>query len=160
MKTIRSFLAGIKNLWRWLPVVWADRQWDHWFFVKIVEHKLRLMEQFFQGSGPRLVSAARNAERVRYCRILASRIVADDYLGWVLRRHVQEWGEARCILGESRDDGSVELLEIAVPHLEGDDRKREKRLRSRLYDEARRQRDQDYRELFRLLDKYVEHWWD
>ena len=160
MKTIRSFLAGIKNLWRWLPVVWADRQWDHWFFVKIVEHKLRLMEQFFRDGGTHRIDTEQIADRIDYCRIRASRIVADDYLGWVLRRHVQEWGEARCILGESRDDGSVELLEIAVPHLEGDDRKREKRLRYRLYDEARRQRDQDYRELFRLLDKYVEHWWD
>jgi hypothetical protein len=37
----RIFVHGIKNLWRWLPVVWKDRGWDQSFIYTILAFKLR-----------------------------------------------------------------------------------------------------------------------
>ena len=45
MKTIRiayrNFIDGIKNLIKWFPVIWKDRDWDHDFIFNILEFKLK-----------------------------------------------------------------------------------------------------------------------
>jgi len=156
---MKKLFKVLKNLIYWYPIICNDRQWDQTFLIKILEHKLRAMDEFFSGSDPRLVSHRRSAKEIRYCRILCTRILQHDYLMSALRPHEAEWGGARCILGESTGP-SVPLLEIAVPHLTGQDREREKAIRYRLYKKATRQEDQDWSELFRLIGKQIRGWWD
>lgn len=36
---------GIENLIRWFPVIWKDRNWDYYYFFKILEKKLGLLEE-------------------------------------------------------------------------------------------------------------------
>lgn len=47
MKTIlhwyRSFVAGVYNLWYYLPVIWKDRQWDHAYIEEMLRYKLTRM---------------------------------------------------------------------------------------------------------------------
>ena len=36
-KNIRySIQYGIENIFRWLPIVWNDRNWDHYYFFKVL----------------------------------------------------------------------------------------------------------------------------
>ncbi len=37
----RNFIDGIKNLIKWFPVIWKDRDWDHDFIFNILEFKLK-----------------------------------------------------------------------------------------------------------------------
>lgn len=41
-----SFITGIKNLWKWFPVIWMDRDWDHAYIENILYHKLVNMYNF------------------------------------------------------------------------------------------------------------------
>lgn len=41
-----SFTTGIKNLWKWFPVIWVDRDWDHAYIENILYHKLVNMYNF------------------------------------------------------------------------------------------------------------------
>lgn len=34
---------GIRNLIRWLPIIWCDRDWDHVYLLKILEKKIGSM---------------------------------------------------------------------------------------------------------------------
>ena len=36
---MREFIVGVKNLIKWFPVIWKNRDWDHIFEVLIEEHK-------------------------------------------------------------------------------------------------------------------------
>ena len=36
----KTFIRGIKNLWKWLPVVWKDKDWDPSHIYKILQFKL------------------------------------------------------------------------------------------------------------------------
>jgi len=44
---MRSFIRGIKNLWRWFPVIWEDRDYDHVFTYDILIKKLEFQRDFF-----------------------------------------------------------------------------------------------------------------
>ena len=152
---MKSILQGLKNLWYWLPIIWSDRQWDHWFFVKVLEHKLKAMDKFFMGDGPKGLNIRnRRAKEIRYCRILCTRIIKDDYLTNALRHHEQWWGVSEVLFCGNRVD------EVAVPNLVGREREQEKQIRGRLYRRGDRQENEEYKELFRLLNKYVRGWWD
>ena len=38
----RNFIKGIKNLFKWFPIVWKDRDWDDHFIFEIIHY-----QQFF-----------------------------------------------------------------------------------------------------------------
>ena len=42
---IRNIKYGIENLVIWFPTIWKDRNWDYYYFFKILEKKLELFEQ-------------------------------------------------------------------------------------------------------------------
>ena len=44
---MRSFIRGIKNLWRWFPVIWKDRDYDHVFTYDVLIKKLEFQRDFF-----------------------------------------------------------------------------------------------------------------
>jgi hypothetical protein len=48
---MRWFYYGVRNLWRWFPVIWRDRDWDHMWLAAIVAHKLRLMADMHENHG-------------------------------------------------------------------------------------------------------------
>jgi hypothetical protein len=51
MKRIRInfnlFVKGIINLYYWFPIIWKDRDWDHYFLEEILHYKLTNMYNFF-----------------------------------------------------------------------------------------------------------------
>lgn len=44
---IRDFRIGIKNLIKWFPVIWKDKDWDHEYFEDIILFKLQNMYNRF-----------------------------------------------------------------------------------------------------------------
>lgn len=40
---MRNLAAKIKRIVSWLPILWADRDWDHSFLLEIMAFKLRRM---------------------------------------------------------------------------------------------------------------------
>ena len=44
----RDFIQGIKNLWKWFPVIWKDRDWDHAYIYKILEFKLKNQSKYIK----------------------------------------------------------------------------------------------------------------
>lgn len=47
MKRIQRLIRKIKNLIRWFPVIWNDKDFDHYFIEKILHEKLRNTYNFF-----------------------------------------------------------------------------------------------------------------
>ena len=42
---IRSFLTGCKNVIRWSPTIFKDRDWDHWHIYNILQKKIEFQRQ-------------------------------------------------------------------------------------------------------------------
>ncbi len=37
---IRYFLTGVKNIFRWIPTLYKDRDWDSWYIYNILQKKI------------------------------------------------------------------------------------------------------------------------
>lgn len=68
---------GIINIFRWMPVIWPDRDWDWAFLAKIMEYKLRRMSKLFENGYH--VLAHRDARRMLICAELLKRLRTESY---------------------------------------------------------------------------------
>lgn len=60
----KEFARGVKNLWRWFPTIWKDRDWDDNYIFEILRVKLENQAKYIGGRGIH-VSANRDAEKMR-----------------------------------------------------------------------------------------------
>ena len=42
---IRYFLTGIKNIFRWIPILYKDRDWDPWHIYTVLQKKIEFQRQ-------------------------------------------------------------------------------------------------------------------
>jgi hypothetical protein len=74
----RDFYIGIKNLIRWFPIIWKDRDWDDHYIWEILKTKLQNQAEYIGGNGHH-VNAERDAERMMLCVRLIDKIQSEYY---------------------------------------------------------------------------------
>ena len=74
----KNFIEGIKNLWKWFPVIWKDRDWDTHFIYEIIKVKLENQSKYIGGKN-RHNRAKRDAELMRLTTRLIERCQDDHY---------------------------------------------------------------------------------
>jgi len=163
LKDIRYFyrdvVHGIKNLVQWLPVIWKDRQWDHWFAYAIFYKKLSLMENFTRHYGCH-TRAKQDANDIKLAALLFKRLMDDEYFEKAIKRHEEKWGE-----GEFNwiDTDDRELVELQIKHanvITEKDKIQERKEFHTAIDHEQYMRQQDLDMVFELMKKKIQSWWD
>jgi hypothetical protein len=60
----KDFVRGVKNLWKWFPVIWKDRDWDDHYIFEVLKFKINKQADYI-GDRNIHVSAKRDAEIMR-----------------------------------------------------------------------------------------------
>jgi hypothetical protein len=120
MWRIRRIIRRTKNLLRWLPIIWKDEQWDHYYIFEILRYKLIIMSETIRKTGNHTM-ADYDADRMMLCARLMKKVQDEEYL--------------------------FEFI--------GDDEITREQI-----DKGVKKHDKAKRILFKLLDQYIERWWD
>ncbi len=75
---VRYFRHGLYNLYRWLPTVWRDRDYDDYFIFEILKVKLKNQAEHIKKSNNH-TTASRDAQRMLLCVSLIDKIQNDFY---------------------------------------------------------------------------------
>lgn len=78
MYKIKRFLKRIYNLYRWLPVIWKDQDWDDYYIFEILKFKLKNQAEYI-GYHDRHVNAKRDAEVMMLCVRLIEKVQSEYY---------------------------------------------------------------------------------
>jgi hypothetical protein len=73
----RDIAQGFKNLYKWFPIVWKDRDWDDHFIFEALKFKLKNTANYFE-KRQRFVGWEDEVKYIRICEKLIKRI-QDDY---------------------------------------------------------------------------------
>ena len=73
----RDIAQGFKNLYKWFPIVWKDRDWDDHFIFEALKFKLKNTANYFEEK-QRFVGWEDEVKYIRICEKLIKRI-QDDY---------------------------------------------------------------------------------
>lgn len=155
----KEIIYGIENLIIWLPVIWKDRNWDHWFLYKVLQHKLKQMIKLQRKWG-NSINADDYADQMQVCVNLLDRLLKDEYLENALKPHEEKWGNSEMIFKPYNDD-SCEFAGLSVEKAVTEkDKDIEKKERMRLYKHSDQMAEQDLDMLFQNMRKYITGWWD
>jgi hypothetical protein len=135
-----------KSIIRWLPILWKDRNWDHWFILEILKHKIRFQREYIT-KHDRHTTAQEDGRNMRIAEVLIDRLQKCEYVDKDWEEHYKQWPSRwRC------EDIEKELNR---PYKPGE---REDVLR--IGAREKYMKNQDYEYLFRHLKKHIEKWWD
>lgn len=73
----KNLVQGIKNIIRWFPTIWNDRDWEHGFILELMMKKIEFQAKYI-GDKDRHTSAKRDAEIMMTCVRLMEKL-KDEY---------------------------------------------------------------------------------
>ena len=69
---------GIKNLWKWFPLVWKDRDYDHSYIFDALRFKIQNTADYIE-THKRYEGWERDVEKMRTCLRLIDKCVEEEY---------------------------------------------------------------------------------
>lgn len=75
----RNFVRGVRNLIKWGPVIWKDRDWDDTFLFEIIKFKISKMSESHGKIFPHMGSE-RNVEIMKTVVRLIEKFQSEEYL--------------------------------------------------------------------------------
>jgi len=151
---------GIKNLIRWFPVIWKDRNWDHYFIYVTLRHKLHLTEQHIRNHNCH-TTAQQDADNIKTCVLLLDRLIADEYHTMAFKKVDEKWGDLVLSSSPCEDRPGLHSVNITRPNIKTpEDEKQERKEFKNACEHERYLKQQDKELLFKLMNKYIEGWWD
>lgn len=79
MWRLRRLIRKLRNLIRWLPVIWNDENWDHYYIFEILKKKLIFMSEDIRMNGHH-VSAEYDANKMMLCVRLIEKVQNEEYM--------------------------------------------------------------------------------
>ncbi len=91
IKIWHDFKHGIINLIKWFPIIWMDRDWDYQYFYKIIQKKLKSMENLHRFHGHH-IDDINTANQMKICITLIEQLMGDDYNKIEFNNYYDKWG--------------------------------------------------------------------
>jgi len=83
MWRIRNFIFSIRRVIKWLPVIWKDRDYDHYYLMYLIKHKLLLYKKYYENNwdcgGHGLHTFSIKIEKINTLLRLWDKIVYEEY---------------------------------------------------------------------------------
>lgn len=146
---------GVRNIIRWFPTIWNDRNFDYTSIYWILYIKLKNMEEFFKSDNCWSSCKERQAKELNIAKNLCKRLAENEYLENATFWHDQKY-ESRTFDEMFKPHPDKKGWKIYV------DDKNKKRTESfeRCCNHSNYMRKRDKRYLFKYIEKNIENWWD
>jgi hypothetical protein len=164
MYRIKQFFRRIRNLYRWLPIIWKDQDWDHHFIFEILKSKLKHQAEYIGKRGNHL-SAKRDAEIMMTCVRLIEKI-QDEYYGC----EYQEFFKTSYNFNDSKEHPGYYELDIVQ---ESEHFNEYFKKYPRIYNQVKTKdkyktaltianinEKRAHKLLFKILEENIQRWWD
>ena len=103
---MRTWYKRIKNIIRWIPILWNDRDWDYYYIFEILKTKLKFQSKHFREYGYH-ESSERDAEQMELCIRLIDKVQNEYYLDEALG---QEFTDEAVISAINKHDKAKRIL--------------------------------------------------
>lgn len=171
----KDFVQGVKNLLKWFPTIWKDRDWDDSFIFDIIIQKLKNQSDYI-GKKDRHISAKRDAEVMMTCSRLLEKVKSEDYSVEYLGYEKTEWNFTPCednpeysklefdLISENFDDYFKKYPRQYKRVLNGEINRFNRRETKDKQDIAMEIAHENHKRakklVFKMLEQNIEKWWD
>jgi len=153
IRIVKRFARHIQSVIKWLPTIWRDEQWDQIYVFDMLAKKLSLMESFYRGSDSMRADGEETADEIKEAITILNRIRKNDYLLVALEEFDKKYPEYNW-------SSWMETDENGYLKMDKNDTKDQKIMLKKAYKESDDAETKDLDDLFILLRKNIQNWWD
>jgi hypothetical protein len=147
-RRINRFLDSLHNLWKWFPIIWNDRDWDHYFIFEVLKFKLKNMSDSFERNDW-YVGNEQDIKKMRTCIKLIELVQSSYYETEVYdHENVEEY------LAKYKN-ATLRVLTNKKYQIFPNENRNGVAMNVGLY-----KHQQAKRILFTTLERYIENWWE
>lgn len=163
----KDLITGIKNIIKWFPTIWKDRDWDHTFIFNILIKKLEFQSKYI-GDKNRHSRSKRDAEIMMTCVRLMEKIREGEYEIEYMDYHDSDYNWIDCdtpghkqldiVQNKEWFDDYFKKYPLVYKKVIKENPDEEKSKIALLISIENHKRAKKV--LFKLMENYIEHWWD
>lgn len=146
-----KFKRGIINLLKWFKIIWNDRNWDYIYIIKLLEFKIKLMEQDFNKNS-NFIDAEKILKELKIVRLLCNKLIKDNYEEEQLYSHDKKWGEL------DLDFNNDEILLLRENAKNKEDQVKETKEFLKKIEKAEVNKKSDINFLFKFISRNIQKW--
>jgi hypothetical protein len=163
----RDFYRRVKNVLRWLPTIWKDRDWDNSYITEILIKKLEFTRDFYLSDKAYSSEAEKVANEIQEAidRLHMTRDSWEFYEDPAMEQLQQKWGKTAFSFEPYEGDENGEVLTYEMKsktekvNTEEEEEQYNKEFKKTL-DEARKQYMKDKKDAYKFIAKNIDKWWD
>ena len=160
---IRRFFRKIRNVFRWLPTIWKDEDYDYNFITEILIKKLEHTRDFFLSDRTHITSAKEVAEEIQEA-IDRLHMTRDSWEFYEEPAHdiiEKKWGKSKFNFIPTNDGTGSSYLEIEHENVKTpeDEEQYSKEFRESMK-QAREGGGGEKKEAYKFIAKHIDNWWD
>jgi hypothetical protein len=163
----RDFYRRVKNVLRWLPTIWKDRDWDNSYITEILIKKLELTRNFYLSGKAYSAEAEKVANEIQEAidRLHMTRDSWEFYEAPAMEELEQKWGITVFDFVPYKYDeyGNILLYEMESETEKVNTEEEEEQYRiefGKALDAARKQYRKDKKDAYKFIAKNIDKWWD
>jgi len=152
---IQLFFRRLVQFLKWTPTIWRDCQWDQSFIFDLLQKKLELMHEFYSGDLPNIADKDDVAQEIEDVLVILRRIRDNNYLFVALEEFDKKYPDYSWDI-KTEPDPDDPMLSRWVD----DDTPDQKKMKHKAYRLSDKMEKEDLDNLFILLRKNIQKWWD
>jgi len=164
---IKDFFRRLHNVYRWLPTIWKDRDWDDSYITEILIRKLEFTRDFFSSDKPYSSEADNVAKEIQEAIDLLhqTKDAWEFYENPAMEQLEQKWGKTTFESTPYTYDEKGNVLtyelksKIEKVNTPEEDEQYRAEFRS-VMDQARKQYLQDKIKAYEHIATNINKWWD
>jgi hypothetical protein len=159
---------GIKNLIRWFPVIWKDRDWDKSYLYDILQKKLEHQLKHWKHEDTQGHEGMESDIRyMKICIELIKRMKDNHYEMIEFEKFNEKWGDPIIEFEPISEDSELfnseerlfEMIDRNQERLSGDKLKQYNKERRESIDKGRYMDDKARNLLFNIIKNRIGYWW-
>lgn len=154
-----SVKHGVRNLIKWFPIIWNDRDWDWHYWLEMNIKKLESMDKNIRENGNH-VYHIRDADNIRLATLALKRLKEDNYHENSFRNHNKKWGKIETSWGEKDEYNCCEWIMTRGKAVTDKEKEQERKESRRCFKHGDYMQRQDLEFATKIINKYLFHWWD
>ena len=173
----KDFAHGVKNLWKWFPTIWKDRDWDHDFIFSLLAKKLEFQAKYI-GDRNFYTKAEYDAKRMRLVakliKLQQDEFYAMEYMDYEVTKNFfipvdgnpEYFERKQDIISQTFDEyfakyplchkRAIEYIMINQKRFTS--KNIDDQLVAMVMGDLRQQKCKDL--IFKLLNQHIDQWWD
>ena len=160
---VRRFFRKIKNVFRWLPTIWKDEDYDDHFINEIFIKKLEHTRDFFLSDRTHILEAKKVAAEIQEAidRLHMTRDSWEFYEEPVNDMITEKWGKSKFNFIPTNDGTGSSYMELEHENVKTpeDEEQYLKEFREAM-NKARKDYRKDKKETYKFIAKHIDGWWD